>query len=181
MERPKRGLSAFDDIERLDQLGEVGKRPIEPGSAIREPVFQQDAAARSHMGEVADAEGWGHSTSTEAFPGVRRRRRERPRRPFAAVEPVEHFHQRRDRPDVPRPIANGFSPFLYRNRKPSSACFVARTFARVARRWSGIVTALWACGVLGGRVAQRSSELTRPVEMTRTSFADKKYPSMAPT
>ena len=52
------------------------------------------------MGEVADAEGWGHSTSTEAFPGVRRRRRERPRRPFAAVEPVEHFHQRRDRPDV---------------------------------------------------------------------------------
>ena len=27
MERPKRGLSAFDDIERLDQLGEVGKRP----------------------------------------------------------------------------------------------------------------------------------------------------------
>ena len=29
-----------------------------------------------------------------------RRRRERPRRPFAAVEPVEHFHQRRDRPDV---------------------------------------------------------------------------------
>ena len=64
------------------------------------PVFQRDAAARSHMGEVADAEGWGHSTSTEAFPGVRRRRRERPRRPFAAVEPVEHFHQRRDRPDV---------------------------------------------------------------------------------
>ena len=52
------------------------------------------------MGEVADAEGWGHSTSTEAFPGVRRRRRERPRRPFAAVEPVEHCHQRRDRPDV---------------------------------------------------------------------------------
>ena len=33
------------------------------------------------MGEVADAEGWGHSTSTEAFPGVRRRRRERPRPP----------------------------------------------------------------------------------------------------
>ena len=61
------------------------------GSAIREPVFQQDAAARSHMGEVADAEGWGHSTSTEAFPGVRRRRRERPRRPFAAVEPVEQW------------------------------------------------------------------------------------------
>ena len=26
MERPERGLSAFDDIERLDQLGEVGKR-----------------------------------------------------------------------------------------------------------------------------------------------------------
>src|SRR5271166_2055222 len=30
MERPKRGLSAFDDIERLDQLGEVGKRPRQP-------------------------------------------------------------------------------------------------------------------------------------------------------
>ena len=30
MERPKRGLSAFDDIERLDQLGEVGKRPERP-------------------------------------------------------------------------------------------------------------------------------------------------------
>jgi len=87
----------------------------------------------------------------------------------------------RRRTSRPRPIANGFSPFLYRNRKPSSACFVARTFARVARRWSGIVTALWACGVLGGRVAQRSSELTRPVEMIADFFADKKYPSMAPT
>ena len=30
MERPKRGPSAFDDIERLDQLGEVGKRPRQP-------------------------------------------------------------------------------------------------------------------------------------------------------
>ena len=59
-----------------------------------------DAVEPPPQGEVADAEGWGHSTSTEAFPGVRRLRRERPRRPFAAVEPVEHFHQRRDRPDV---------------------------------------------------------------------------------
>ena len=93
--------SLFPSAPRLRPDDSCHDQPeIEPGSAIREPVFQQDAAARSHMGEVADAEGWGHSTSTEAFPGVRRRRRERPRRPFAAVEPVEHFHQRRDRPDV---------------------------------------------------------------------------------
>ena len=36
MERPKRGLSAFDDIERLDQLGEVGKRRLAPLSPPRE-------------------------------------------------------------------------------------------------------------------------------------------------
>ena len=35
MERPKRGLSAFDDIERLDQLGEVGKRPRHAGVASK--------------------------------------------------------------------------------------------------------------------------------------------------
>ena len=39
MERPKRGLSAFDDIERLDQLGEVGKRPRQPVDlALGDPV-----------------------------------------------------------------------------------------------------------------------------------------------
>ena len=38
MERPKRGLSAFDDIERLDQLGEVGKRPRQPVDLVDAPV-----------------------------------------------------------------------------------------------------------------------------------------------
>ena len=34
MERPKRGLSAFDDIERLDQLGEVGKQRSQFGKPV---------------------------------------------------------------------------------------------------------------------------------------------------
>ena len=34
MERPKRGLSAFDDIERLDQLGEVASDRVSRGLAL---------------------------------------------------------------------------------------------------------------------------------------------------
>ena len=149
---------------------------IEPGSAIREPVFQQDAAARSHMGEVADAEGWGHSTSTEAFPGVRRRRRERPRRPFAAVEPVEHFHQRRDRPDV----ALG-------DELASSALNLAKANPRL-RPLHLVVRETEFCGLrLAGYFRRRMREnsrnsVRRPrcASLTRRNYGVSVYPETAP-
>ena len=88
--------------DRVVQTEAVDGRPATTGpksnqaSAIREPIFQQDAAARSHMGEVADAEGWVILPQPRPFPES------------VAVGgngpgdrlPVEHFHQRRDRPDV---------------------------------------------------------------------------------
>ena len=47
MERPKRGLSAFDDIERLDQLGEVGKRPRQPVDLVDDDHVDLSRASAS--------------------------------------------------------------------------------------------------------------------------------------
>ena len=47
MERPKRGLSAFDDIERLDQLGEVGKRPRQPVEIVDDDHVDLSRASAS--------------------------------------------------------------------------------------------------------------------------------------
>ena len=47
MERPKRGLSAFDDIERLDQLGEVGKRPRQPVDLVDDDHVDLSRASTS--------------------------------------------------------------------------------------------------------------------------------------
>ena len=47
MERPKRGPSAFDDIERLDQLGEVGKRPRQPVDLVDDDHVDLSRASAS--------------------------------------------------------------------------------------------------------------------------------------
>ena len=47
MERPKRGLSAFDDIERLDQLGEVDKRPRQPVDLVDDDHVDLSRASAS--------------------------------------------------------------------------------------------------------------------------------------